>query len=99
MPNQLACAVCNHCVRQQFLEEFLEVGGVLTVVEILNVKQAREADKTEALKLLICVSSAGRQYKELICEGYGQLLVAAIVLMSLMISSSETLVTVSPFSE
>jgi len=53
------------------LEEFLEVGGVLTVVEILNVKQAKESDKTEALKLLISVASSGRQYKEIICEGYG----------------------------
>jgi hypothetical protein len=55
----------------RFLAEFIEVGGVLTVVEILGVKQAREADKAEALKLLTCVASAGRQYKELICESYG----------------------------
>ena len=60
------------CHSHRFLEEFLEVGGVLTVVEILSVKQARETDKTEALKLLTCVASAGRQYKEIICEGYGE---------------------------
>lgn len=48
------------------------MGGVLTVIEILSVKHAKELDKTEALKLLICVASAGRQYKEIICEGYGQ---------------------------
>jgi len=66
---------CNF-VSHRFLEEFLEVGGVLTVVEILGVKQAKECDKTEALKLLLCVASAGRQYKEIICEGYGQKLTA-----------------------
>ena len=69
---------CNF-VSHRFLEEFLEVGGVLTVVEILGVKQAKECDKTEALKLLICVASAGRQYKEIICEGYGQKLTAIVV--------------------
>jgi len=61
-----------NCHSQHFLEEFLEIGGVLTVVELLGVKQAKESDKTEALKLLMCIASAGRQYKELICEGYGQ---------------------------
>ena len=45
---------------------------MLTVVEILGVKQAKDSDKTEALKLLSCVASAGRQYKEIICEGYGR---------------------------
>ena len=45
---------------------------MLTVVEILSVKQAKDPDKTEALKLLTCVASAGRRYKEIICEGYGQ---------------------------
>jgi len=66
---------CSH----QFLQEFLEVGGVLTVLEILSVKQARESDKNEALKLLHCVASAGRQYKEVICEGHGQRVVTRSV--------------------
>ena len=75
------CLGCVCARSHQFLQEFLEVGGVLTVVEILSVKQASESDKTEALKLLLCVSSAGRQYKEIICEGYGQhVLLLAIML-------------------
>jgi len=66
-------ALCaSDCRREQFLDEFLEVGGALTVVEILSVKQAKETDKAEALKLLVCLASAGRQYKEFICEAYGQ---------------------------
>ncbi|KAJ8040758.1 Armadillo-like helical domain containing protein 1 [Holothuria leucospilota] len=55
----------------RFLSEFLEVGGVLTVLQILGLKQAKEEDKAQALKLLMCVASAGRKYKELICESYG----------------------------
>ena len=56
----------------KFLAEFLEVGGVLTVLEILGLMQAKEADKAEALRLLTCIASAGRKYKELICESYGK---------------------------
>ncbi|XP_071495178.1 armadillo-like helical domain containing protein 1 [Diadema antillarum] len=55
----------------KFLAEFLEVGGVMTVLEILGLKQAKEEDKTQALLLLQCVANAGRKYKELICESYG----------------------------
>ncbi|XP_019620486.1 PREDICTED: uncharacterized protein C1orf228 homolog [Branchiostoma belcheri] len=55
----------------KYLGEFLEVGGVLTVLEILGLKQAKEADKAEALKLLQTICNAGRKYKELICESYG----------------------------
>ena len=33
-----------------FLMEFLEVGGMLTVLEIVGLKSSREEDKAEALK-------------------------------------------------
>ena len=56
----------------KFLAEFLEVGGVLTVLEILGLKQAKEEDKMEALRLLTYVANAGRKHKELICESYGK---------------------------
>lgn len=55
----------------KFMAEFLEVGGVLTLLEIIGLKQAKEADKLEALKCLQFVANAGRKYKELICESYG----------------------------
>jgi len=71
------CAVV--AFSHQFLQEFLEVGGVLTALEILGVKHGKESDKTEALKLLLCVASAGRQYKEIICEGYGQHVIPVIL--------------------
>jgi len=53
------------------MAEFLEVGGILTLLEIIGLHQSKEIDKTDALKLLTVIASAGRPYKELICESYG----------------------------
>lgn len=53
------------------MAEFLEVGGVLTLLEIIGLKQAKEEDKSVALKNLHYIANAGRKYKELICESYG----------------------------
>lgn len=55
----------------RFLSEFLEVGGVLTVLEVLTISQAKEADRAEALRLLLAISANGRKYKEFICESFG----------------------------
>lgn len=55
----------------KFLSEFLEVGGVLTLLEIISLKQSDEENKKEALAVLNCISNAGRKYKEIICECYG----------------------------
>ena len=52
--------------------EFLEVGGILTLLEIVNLKSCEEADKSEALRLLTQITNKGRQYKEMICESYGK---------------------------
>lgn len=54
-----------------FMAEFIEVGGILTLLEIVGLKQSKETDKNDALKILITIASSGRQYKELICESYG----------------------------
>ena len=82
MHTWLSFIYCRH----RFLSEFLEVGGVLTVLQILGLKQAKEEDKAQALKLLMCVASAGRKYKELICESYGiyfQLFIISFVVLTL----------------
>ncbi|KAI9199221.1 uncharacterized protein BJ171DRAFT_570610 [Polychytrium aggregatum] len=55
----------------RFLSEFLEVGGVMTVLEIIGLPQIKEAEKAEGLRLLLHIASAGRKYKEFICESYG----------------------------
>ncbi len=58
--------------RQHFLTEFLEVGGMLTVLEIVGLMTAREPAKTESIRLLSAIANKGRQYKELLCESYGE---------------------------
>ena len=55
----------------RYLIEFLEVGGVLTLLEILALNKIKEEDKKESIKLLQVIANAGRKYKELICESYG----------------------------
>lgn len=56
---------------QRFLAEFVEVGGVATVVEILSLPQLPEEDKRCAMRLLSSIACAGRHYKEIVCEGDG----------------------------
>ncbi|XP_059939031.1 armadillo-like helical domain containing protein 1 [Mesoplodon densirostris] len=55
----------------RYLTEFLEVGGALTLLEILALKKIEEEDKKESIKLLQVIANSGRKYKELICENYG----------------------------
>ncbi|GAB5574993.1 armadillo-like helical domain containing protein 1 isoform X2 [Prionailurus iriomotensis] len=55
----------------QYLIEFLEVGGVLTLLEILGLEKIKEEDKKESIRLLQVIANSGRKYKELICESYG----------------------------
>ncbi|XP_043860632.1 armadillo-like helical domain containing protein 1 [Dromiciops gliroides] len=62
----LSAVSCN-----RYLVEFLEVGGVLTLLEILGLEKIKEEDKKEAVLLLQMVANCGRKYKELICESYG----------------------------
>ncbi|KAI5610421.1 hypothetical protein C0J50_5244, partial [Silurus asotus] len=77
---------------QQYLMEFLEVGGVMTLLEIINQKQSGNEEKAEALRLLCIISNAGRKYKEIICESYG---VKAIVQCLVKSDSEETQHTAS----
>ncbi|XP_062513884.1 armadillo-like helical domain containing protein 1 [Corticium candelabrum] len=59
------------CSGYKFLNEFIEVGGIMTALEILGLRQATEEGKMEALRLLLIVAKGGRKYKELICESFG----------------------------
>jgi len=65
------CMFCH--TSQTYLREFLEVGGVQTLLELISVKQAKEQDKTEAINVLYSVADSGRKYKEHICECYGMI--------------------------
>lgn len=55
----------------RYLVEFLEAGGLLTVLHIINVPEVEEEVKYFAFQVLQCVVAAGRQYKELICKQNG----------------------------
>ncbi|NXL33025.1 ARMD1 protein, partial [Glaucidium brasilianum] len=55
----------------RYLLEFLEIGGVVIILEILGLNHLKQEDKRESVKLLQLIADAGRKYKELICESYG----------------------------
>ncbi|XP_067270145.1 armadillo-like helical domain containing protein 1 isoform X4 [Pseudorasbora parva] len=68
----------------QYMIEFLEVGGVLTLLEILREEKLKEENKTEALHLLQIIANLGQKYKELICESYGVKVIAECLAKSEM---------------
>lgn len=58
-------------LRDQYLGEFVDHGGVVTLLEVLTQPQSNEETKAEALCLLLAISDAGRKYKEVICQSCG----------------------------
>jgi hypothetical protein len=61
----------NLHISQHFLSEFLEVGGMLTLLEVISLRTTKERDKAEGLRVLTAIAVKGRQYKELLCESFG----------------------------
>jgi len=53
---------------QRFLVEFMEVGGALTVMEILQLPYATEDDLAAAMELLLAFADAGPKFKESLCQ-------------------------------
>ena len=45
---------------------------MLTLLEIISLKTAKDRDKAEGLRLLTAIAAKGRQYKELLCESFGK---------------------------
>ncbi|XP_041647352.1 armadillo-like helical domain containing protein 1 [Cheilinus undulatus] len=74
----------------QFIMEFLEDGGVLTLLEILGHSKRKEEEKAEALHLLLTVSKSGRKYKEFICESNGVKAIAEVLAISNTDETKET---------
>lgn len=59
---------------QRFLANFMEVGGIQTLTDILVTAKdhaTQQLDKSNALLLLIHVANAGRVYREMVCDGQG----------------------------
>ncbi|XP_071764649.2 adenine DNA glycosylase [Centroberyx gerrardi] len=73
----------------QYLREFLEDGGALTLLDVLGQTQTQEEDKAEALRLLLTISNAGRKYKEFICESYGVRAIAECLATSITAETQE----------
>ena len=55
----------------RYLAEFVDFGGLLTLLDLLSISEINEEHKCSALKLLLQISHAGRFYKELICSFNG----------------------------
>ena len=67
----------------RYLAEFVEFGGLLTILDLLSIRDNHiaEEDKFLALKLLSAIAHSGRFYKEVICSFNGvQILVALMEL-------------------
>ena len=56
-----------HGYRQRFLLEFLEVGGALTVLQLITLGIS-EPERQAAVELLLLIANAGRQFKEHLIE-------------------------------
>ena len=66
---------------QKYLSQFMEVGGIQALTDVVCICKAnRQDDKNNALLLLLHIANSGRVYREMICDGDGvNLLVAATV--------------------
>ncbi|KAG9332142.1 hypothetical protein JZ751_015765, partial [Albula glossodonta] len=74
----------------RYLIEFIEVGGVLMLLEILEQRDISDEDKTEALLLLQIISNAGQKFKELICESHGVNVISECLVKSEVEKTQET---------
>lgn len=54
-----------------FVEQFLDVGGPLALLDIIALKQTSEVAKAKALKTLQILADRGIRYKAVICESNG----------------------------
>ncbi|XP_014777647.1 armadillo-like helical domain containing protein 1 isoform X3 [Octopus bimaculoides] len=81
--NIFLSASCGH----QYMTEFIEIGGIFTLIAVLRLFQLSNNHKTKAMICLQSISNAGRKYKELICESYGLAAIAECLAKS---QNSET---------
>lgn len=58
----------NMTTDSRLINEFFHVGGMVTVMEVLNLSTANEDAKIWALKIMIAFAKAGLKYKEVLCE-------------------------------
>ena len=56
---------------QKFLTNFMEVGGIQTLLDIICHRTKVVEDKENTLLILIHISNSGRIYREMICDDVG----------------------------
>eukprot|EP00462_Mataza_sp_D1_P020624 CAMPEP_0175133208 /NCGR_PEP_ID=MMETSP0087-20121206/7513_1 /TAXON_ID=136419 /ORGANISM="Unknown Unknown, Strain D1" /LENGTH=1101 /DNA_ID=CAMNT_0016415669 /DNA_START=189 /DNA_END=3494 /DNA_ORIENTATION=- len=61
----------------KFVAEFVEVGGLNVLLEIISSEKLEEAEKLVAVQVLSTLANVQRQYKELICEQQAPLLLSS----------------------
>lgn len=71
---------------KRFLVEFLEVGGALTLLEMLSVESVPEAAKSVVLEALLTIANSGTRYTDLLIESQAKKYVVGY----LSVTQSET---------
>ena len=69
-------AICQFTVATgglEHIDDFVESGSVMTVIEMIGLEAPTEIDKISALKVLFSVAHAGIEYKEVLCKGIGRI--------------------------
>jgi hypothetical protein len=64
---------------QKYLTQFMEVGGIQALTDLVAIcTEKRRDDKNNALLLLLHIANSGRVYREMVCDGEGiEMLVTA----------------------
>ena len=65
---------------QKYLTNFMEVGGIQTLTDILATPSKFQSDRNNGLLLLIHIANSGRVYREMICDGAGADMIVRAVL-------------------
>ena len=52
----------------EHIDDLVESGAIMTVIEMIGLEEPSDQDKEEALKVLISVAHAGIDYKEILCK-------------------------------
>ena len=55
---------------------------MLTLLEIISLRTSKDKDVAEGLRLLTSIADKGRQYKELLCESFGEWFAAILLTLS-----------------
>ncbi|KAM9831382.1 LOW QUALITY PROTEIN: armadillo-like helical domain containing protein 1 [Neosynchiropus ocellatus] len=74
----------------QYRREFVEHGGVQTLLDILSLTNIKETDKTQVVKLLLVISNSGHKFREIICECEGVKAIAEYLSASNVTEVQET---------